>query len=103
MKQKPIAIAGEICRYFHKDVSKVCHKCHHYVSLRGMNRNTGEEVDEWMCADVAAVILAAEVSQMTREVGGAVESLRNEVVVQQHTTNVMLGSAVQAKLLELKK
>lgn len=100
-KQKPIAISGETCRYFNKDVSKVCHKCHHYVKLQGMNRNTGEQVDEWMCADVAQVILQAENSQMSRETGAAIESMRNEMVKLQNVTNMIEAEKLKLSRLYL--
>lgn len=98
-RQKPIAVAGEMCRYFQKDVSKVCHKCHHFVKLQGTNKNTGEQVDEWMCADVAQVILQAENAQMSREAGAAVESMRNEMVKLQGMANLI--EAEKLKLSQL--
>lgn len=99
IKQKPIAVAGEVCRYFNKDVSKVCHKCHHYVKLQGTNKNTGEFVDEWMCADVAAVILMAENSQMSKETGAAVESFRNEMVKANHVSNMIAATELKLKAI----
>lgn len=98
-RQKPIAIAGEMCRYFHKDVSKVCHKCHHYVKLQGQNANTGEDVDEWMCADVASVILQAENSQQTRQAGASIDILRHHVA----EGNKVMAIGVQSRLMELKQ
>lgn len=54
--------------------------CAWFIQLRGSNPNTGEDVDEWGCAIAWQPILAIENSQMQRQTGAAVESLRNEIV-----------------------
>ena len=53
--------------------------CAWFIQLRGSNPNTGEDVDEWGCAMAWQPILTIENSQMQRQTGAAVESLRNEV------------------------
>lgn len=80
MTQKPRAEAGEICPFNGKDVSKVCHKCPLYIQVRGMNPNTGEEVDHWGCSLAFMPMLMIENSQQQRQTGAAVESFRNEMV-----------------------
>ena len=57
-------------------------RCMWSMKLRGVNANTGEEVDEWGCAMVFNVTVALENTQMQRQTGAAVESLRNNVVKQ---------------------
>jgi len=54
--------------------------CSWFIQLRGHNPNTGDEIDEWGCAIAWQPILSVENSQMQRQTGAAVESLRNEIV-----------------------
>jgi hypothetical protein len=57
-----------------------CDKCHWLVRLRGVNPNTGQEVDNDMCAIAALPMLLIENSQQQRGTAAAVESFRNEMV-----------------------
>jgi hypothetical protein len=50
------------------------------MHVRGMNPNTGEDVDHWSCAVTWMPMLTIENSQQQRHTGAAVESFRNEVV-----------------------
>lgn len=69
--------------------------CAWFIQLRGNNPNTGEEVDEWGCAMAWQPILAIENSQMQRQTGAAVESLRNAMAstkilnLQTHTSDAL--------------
>lgn len=78
--QKPINDSGEICPFNGKDVKKVCHKCPLYVQLRGMDPNSGKDVDHWGCSLAFLPMLMIENSQQQRHTGAAVESFRNEMV-----------------------
>ena len=51
-----------------------------FTQIRGMNPQSGEEVDEWDCAVKWVPMLLIENSQMQRQTGAAVESFRNETV-----------------------
>jgi hypothetical protein len=55
-------------------------KCSWYTQVRGMNPNTGEEVDDWACAVAWMPMMQIETSQQARQAGAAVESFRNEMV-----------------------
>jgi hypothetical protein len=77
--QKPPAPKGEVCPFNGKDVSRVCHKCPLYVQVRGTNANTGAEVDHWGCSFAFLPMMLIENTQMERQTGAAVESLRNVV------------------------
>jgi hypothetical protein len=55
-------------------------KCSWYTQVRGMNPNTGENVDEWACAIAWIPMMQIETSQQARQAGAAVESFRNEMV-----------------------
>lgn len=56
--------------------------CPKWIQIIGMNPNTGEDLNEWACADAWIPILMIENSQMQRQTGAAVESFRNEMVKQ---------------------
>jgi hypothetical protein len=63
-------------------IQKKCieNKCAWYIQVRGMNPNTGVEVDQWSCSVSWIPMLQVETSQQARQAGAAVESFRNEVV-----------------------
>jgi hypothetical protein len=63
------------CPFGHK-----CEKCLLQTTLRGINPQTGAEVDNIGCALAFIPILLVENSNQQRQVGAAVESFRNEMV-----------------------
>lgn len=69
---------GSYCPLIKKDCIE--NKCAWYMHVRGMNPNTGEDVDHWGCAVSWLPMLTIENSQQQRHTGAAVESFRNEVV-----------------------
>lgn len=73
--------------------------CAWFIQLRGSNPNTGEDVDEWGCAMAWQPILAVENSQMQRQTGAAVESLRNEIVAASHRR----GALAQEDMKEIRQ
>lgn len=54
--------------------------CAWFTKLRGMNPNTGQDIDEFGCAIAWLPVLLIENSQQQRQTGAAVESFRNEMV-----------------------
>ena len=54
-------------------------QCRLWMQIMGLNPNTGEEMNQWGCADEFLPLLLIENSQMQRQTGAAVESLRNVV------------------------
>jgi hypothetical protein len=74
MQMKP----GNYCPLLKKDCIQL--KCAWYTHVRGLNPNTGAEVDEWACAIAWMPVMAIEVAQKENQTGAAVESFRNEVV-----------------------
>lgn len=66
------------------------HRCAWHAMVRGVNKNTGEEVDEWRCAMNWMPMLLIENSAMQRETGAAVESFRNEMVEANRTSQQIL-------------
>lgn len=67
--------------------------CAWFTQLRGVNPNTGKEVDEWGCAIAWLPMLTIENSQMQRQTGAAVESFRNEMVRANETSQRVLLKA----------
>lgn len=78
--KKPPADEGEICPLHKEDVSTVCHKCPWYIMLRGVNPNTGKEIDEWGCTMSWMGPLLVEVAKESRQGAAATESFRNAVI-----------------------
>ncbi len=69
---------GTFCPLLKKDCVQL--KCAWFTCLRGTNPNTGQEIDEWMCAITALPMLHIEVAKETRQGAAATESFRNEMV-----------------------
>jgi hypothetical protein len=53
--------------------------CNWFVKMRGLNPNTGEEIDDYRCTLSWLPILLLEGASQTRQAGAAIESFRNEV------------------------
>lgn len=68
------------CPMWRKKMSAVCHTCPWWVQMRGINKNTGQEVDEWNCAIAFGPTLMIEVANESRSSGAATESLRNSLI-----------------------
>ena len=69
---------GNFCPLIGKDCIKL--ECSWFTQVRGVNPQSGEEVDEWGCAVTWLPMLLIENSQQQRQTGAAVESARNESV-----------------------
>lgn len=76
----PHGEAHLICPMHKLPMSEVCHSCPWWTQLRGVNPNTGSEVDDWQCAVGWLPMLMIEVAQQARQGGAATESFRNEFV-----------------------
>jgi hypothetical protein len=84
---------GSYCPLIKKDCIGL--KCSWYTHVRGMNPNTGQEVDEWSCAINWLPMMLIENSQQQRSTGAAVESFRNEMVKANETNINVLSAAAQ--------
>ena len=83
-------------------------ECAWFMKIRGLNPNTGEEVDEWGCAVTWLPFLMIENSQQQRSTSSAVESFRNEMVKANETGQKLLLNTLQVtnpdiKLIEVEK
>ena len=69
---------GKFCPLIGKDCIGL--QCSWFTQVRGLNPNTGEEIDDWSCAVTWLPTLLIENSQQQRATGSAIESFRNETV-----------------------
>ena len=69
---------GKFCPLIGKDCIGL--QCSWFTQIRGMNPNTGEEIDEWGCAVTWLPMLLIENSQQQRETSASIQSARNESV-----------------------
>jgi hypothetical protein len=83
---------------------KICHTCPWWTQIRGVNSNTGKEVDEWACAISMLPMLLVETANQAREGGAATESFRNEfvrVITAQMIENRTTARTISATLPKL--
>ena len=72
----------------------VAEKCAWYTHIRGLNPNTGQEVDEWSCTISWLPMLMIENSQQQRSTSAAVESFRNEMIkYNENNLNILQAAA----------
>ena len=87
---------GKFCPLIGEDCLEL--KCAWYNQVRGVNPQTGQEVDEWGCAVTWMPMLLIENSQQQRQTGAAVESFRNETVkVNQQAQQLFVNALNQQK------
>jgi hypothetical protein len=58
------------------------HGCEWYIHIVGANPQSGEQIDKFGCSITFLPMLLIENSQQQRQTGAAVESFRNEMIVQ---------------------
>jgi len=85
---------GEFCPLIKKDCVQM--RCAWFTCLRGTNPNTGQEIDEWICAIAALPLLQIEVAKETRQGAAATESFRNEMVKANNESN-LIAALVSAR------
>jgi len=69
---------GSFCPLIKKDCVQT--QCSWFTQLRGTHPQTGQEIDEWMCAVASLPMLQIEVAKQARSGAAATESFRNEMV-----------------------
>jgi len=72
--------SGDFCPLIGGSCKKF--ECKWWIQIRGLNPQTGQEVDEWDCTVSMLPMLLIEASQQARQAGAAVESFRNENIKQ---------------------
>jgi hypothetical protein len=78
--EPPRARKGLVCPLHRRDMSRVCHRCPLWVKIIGKNPQAMENIEQWNCSLALLPVLLIENSQMERQTGAAVESLRNETL-----------------------
>lgn len=73
-------------------------KCAWYMHIRGMDPNTGKDIDHWGCSVAWMPTLLIENSQQQRSTSSAVESFRNEMVKANESNQQMLESVANMYL-----
>ena len=78
------------------------HRCAWYAQVRGFDKNTGGEIDEWRCSMTWIPALLIENSSMQLKTGVAIESFRNEMVQANDTQHKILLAKINIdqKLIE---
>lgn len=89
MKLEP----GKFCPLIGKDCIGL--ECSWFTQIRGVNPNTGKDVDEWGCAITWLPILMIENSQQQRVTASTVQEFRNESAKSSETQNLLLKFLAQ--------
>ena len=89
--------SGDFCPLIRKKCVGL--KCSWYVKVRGLNPNTGAEIDEWACAVSWMPLLSIEVAQKENQTGAAVESFRNEVVKANNENKQLYLDAINKNII----
>lgn len=82
---------GDFCPLIKKDCIQM--KCALFTCVRGLDVNTGKEVDEWACSLAWLPTLLVNTANETRKTCAATESFRNEMVNQGHQTQIILEAS----------
>jgi len=83
---------GNFCPLIKKECIGL--KCAWFTQIRGVNPNTGQEVDEWDCSVNWLPMTTLEVAQRSLSTAAAVESFRNEVVKANESNQQLYISAI---------
>lgn len=89
MNQQPViqccSINGKVCRNGKRDDFPVDERtgekffCNEWVNVKGKHPQTGETIDNWMCAKFAAIVVALEQAHQTRQAAASVDKTATEV------------------------
>jgi hypothetical protein len=76
-----------------RDIVMKC-RCPKLVNIKGVNPNTGAEIDEWGCTDSYQSILTIDNTNQVRQTGAAIESFRNEMAKAQEEGAKAMAAAL---------
>lgn len=85
--QIPRGPEDRYCPFWKQKMSKVCHTCPMWTQVRGVNPQTGADLDRWDCAHAIMPMLMVEQAGATRRNQAAIESMRNDIVVRMDNPN----------------
>ena len=80
-----------ICPLHKLSMDQVCHRCPWWYQVRGTNKNTGEEVDEWKCAVAILPLLMVETADKVRQADATMQAMRNEAKAA-HDENITVAA-----------
>lgn len=80
----------------HENGKPILYRCPWYVMVRGVDPNTGNEVDEWNCAIAWMPALMINTANESRKGAAAIESFRNEMTGQRTQARQTLGQELLA-------
>lgn len=95
MKAVPRGPENLVCPMHQKAMVKVCHTCPLWMSLRGKNPQTGEELDDWNCAMAWGPLLAVNAAREMAMLGAEMNAMRNETKKASDEHLTMAAIAVQ--------
>jgi hypothetical protein len=77
-----------------------CDACLWQTHLRGLNPQTGQEIDQVGCAVAFLPVLLVENSQQQRQTAASVDSFRNEMVQGNGAMLQLMHDAAQKRLTQ---
>ncbi len=83
---------GTYCPLIKEDC--IQNKCSWFTCVRGVDTNTGKDVDDWGCAVSWLPMLMINTANESRKTCAATESFRNEMVVQNEQTKKFIGAVM---------
>jgi hypothetical protein len=84
---------GSFCPFIKKDCIQM--QCALFTCVRGIDPNTGKEIDDWGCAMGWLPVLLINSANESRKTTAATESFRNEMVNQGQQTQKVLLQAME--------
>ena len=79
------------CPHWQKPMAKVCPSCPWWQQVRGINPQTGTEVDRWNSAVALIPMLLIDNARSQRGTQAATESMRNEIVKRMDNPQHIVG------------
>lgn len=110
MDQQPViqccSINGKVCRNGKREDFPVDDRtqekfvCNEWVNVKGIHPQTGGEVDNWMCAKFAHVLMLNEIARQMKQAGASTDKVANEVRKHHQTFFNALNDDAKGRLLD---
>ena len=95
MAKIPRGDADLICPLHKAAMEDVCHRCPWWFQVRGTNKNTGDEIDDWKCAVAILPLLMVETADKIRQTDATIQGMRNEAKTAHEENITMAAVATQ--------
>lgn len=89
--QRPDNPDGLSCPLWRKPTVKVCRTCTWWVPVAGTHPQTGEPINQHMCAITAQFLASVTVAKHTNETTATVQEMRNEAMAERVAQTRMLA------------